>query len=102
MARIVWAESALRDLDGIADFIALDEPAAAKRLIKRAFAKVDQLVDLPESGTSPRDLRGTPYRRLIVKPILIYYRIDGSTVYMVHVARGKRQFNLQRIRGHDK
>jgi len=102
MARIVWAESALQDLDAIADFIALDDPAAAKRLIKRAFANVDQLVDFPKSATSSRDLRGTPYRRLTVKPTLIYYRIDGSTVYIVHVTRGERQFSLQRIRGHDK
>ena len=101
MARIAWAESALQDLDAIADFIALDDPAAAKRLIRRVFPKVDQLTDFPKSGTSSRDLRSTPYRRFTVKPILIYYRIDGSRV-IVHVTRGERQFSLQRIKDHDR
>jgi plasmid stabilization system protein ParE len=32
MARVIWTEPALSDLDGIADYIALDDPEAAKRL----------------------------------------------------------------------
>lgn len=35
MAEVVWAEPALSDLDAIADHIALDNPDAARRLVRR-------------------------------------------------------------------
>lgn len=102
MAQVVWAEPALQDLEAIADFIALDDPVAAKCLVRKVFEKVEQLTDFPESGNRPKELKGTPYRRLLVKPLLLYYRIDQSTVYVVHVVRGERRFDIERIKGHDK
>jgi plasmid stabilization system protein ParE len=43
MAQIVWTEPALNDLDAIADYIALENPAAAAELVRRVFAHVEQL-----------------------------------------------------------
>jgi plasmid stabilization system protein ParE len=40
MARVIWTEPALSDLDGIADYIALEDPAAAKRLVRKVFLRV--------------------------------------------------------------
>ena len=102
VVRPVWAESALQDLEAIADFIALDDPVAAKCLVRKVFEKVGQLTDFLESGTRPGELKGTPCRRLPAKPVLLYYRIDQSTVYIVHVVRGERRFAIGRIKAHDK
>ncbi|MBC9868143.1 MAG: type II toxin-antitoxin system RelE/ParE family toxin [Opitutae bacterium] len=99
MAQVIWAEPALEDLDAIADYIALDDPKAAKRLVGKVFQKVDQLMELPETGTRPRELIGTPFRKLSINPILIYYRIEGEKVIIVHIVRGERQFDLKRIEG---
>lgn len=101
MARVIWAEPALQDLDAIADYIALDDPDAARRLVGKVFHKVDQLIGFPETGTRPRELQGTPYRKLTLRPILLYYRIEGEKVFIVHVVRGERQFNLKRIQDQD-
>ena len=101
MAHVIWAKPALQDLDTIADYIALDDPKAAKRLVGKVFQKVDQLIGFPETGTRPRELKGTPYRKLTVSPILIYYRIEGENVFIVHIVRGERQFNLKRIQDQD-
>jgi toxin ParE1/3/4 len=35
MAQVIWAEPALNDLDAIADYIALDNPAAVSAIKKR-------------------------------------------------------------------
>ena len=51
MAEIVWSEPALSDLDAIADYIALENPAAAADFVRRVFAHVGQLADHPESGS---------------------------------------------------
>lgn len=97
MARVIWAETAFRDLESIAEYIELDDPEAAKRVVSRVFEKTDQLIDFPESGSRPRVLKGTPYRRLISKPVLVYYRIEDSAAYIVHVVKEERKFDLSRI-----
>lgn len=64
MARLVirWAEPALEDLDRIADYIALDKPPAAQNLVRRVLESVERLMDFPESGSEPKELKDTPYR----------------------------------------
>ena len=101
MAQVVWAEPALQDLDAIADYIALDDSTAATRLVRKVFEKVDQLIKFPETGTRPRELKGTPYRKLTIRPVLVYYRIEGRKVIIVHVVRGERKFSLRRIEEQD-
>lgn len=102
MARVIWAETALRDLESIAEYIELDDPEAAKRVVRRAFEKTEQLESFPESGSKPKTLKRTPYRRLISKPVLIYYRIEEDISYIVHVVKEERKFDLSRIVENDK
>jgi len=57
MAEIVWTEPALSDLDAIADFIALENPVAAQKLVRRIFRHVEQLAAHPKSGSKPAELK---------------------------------------------
>jgi toxin ParE1/3/4 len=50
MAELIWTEPALHDLDAIADYIALDNPDAGRRLVQRVFKHVEQLRRHPKSG----------------------------------------------------
>jgi toxin ParE1/3/4 len=94
MAEVIWTEPALNDLDAIADYIALDNPAAARDLVQRVFKQVEQLIAHPDSGSKPEELRGWRYRQIIELPCRILCRRDRSTVYVPYVMRGERQ--LQR------
>ena len=51
MAKVIWTEPALSDLDAIADYIALDNPRAARELVRRVLAHVEQLAVHPKSGS---------------------------------------------------
>jgi addiction module RelE/StbE family toxin len=90
MAEIVWSEPALNDLDAIADYIALDNPVAAKRLVQRVFQHVGQLANHPKSGSKPRELKGSRYRQIVELPCRIFYRIERGRVYILHVMRAER------------
>lgn len=92
MARIIWTEPALQDLDGIADYISLDKPAAASKFVRRVFARIEQLADQPKSGSVPAELKGTQYRQLVIPPVRIFYRAQREVVYIVYVMRGERLF----------
>jgi len=91
VARLIWTESALDDLDDVAEYIALDNRVAARSLVERVFRRVDQLARFPKSGKRPAALIGTPYREVVVPPCRIFYRIEGHTVFILHVMRSERE-----------
>ena len=91
MAEIVWTNPALDQLEEIAEYIALDKPEAASRLVKEIFSTVDRLEQFPDSGHLPSELPNSIYRELYVKPCRIFYRHEGITVFIVHVMREERQ-----------
>lgn len=90
MAEIVWTEPALGDLDAIADYIALENPAAAAAMVKRIFGHVEQLADHPESGSRPQELKRSRYRQIVEPPCRVFYRYDGHKVFILHVMRFER------------
>ncbi len=90
MAKIIWADPAIQDLDAIADYIALEKPAAAHQLVQQVFAAVRMLQKFPQMGSLPTEFPGLPYRQLIVSPCRIFYRIEKKVVYIVHILRGEQ------------
>ncbi|HEY8158818.1 MAG TPA: type II toxin-antitoxin system RelE/ParE family toxin [Methylobacter sp.] len=91
MAQIIWTEPALLDLNEIAEYIALDKPDPARRLVKQVFSSVVHLEQFPESGRIPPELERSMYREVIVGSCRIVYRVDQDKVYIVYVMRGERQ-----------
>ena len=102
MAEIIWTEPALSDLDAIADYIALDKPEAARRLVQRVFEHVEQLATHPQSGSVPRELRRSRYRQIVEPPCRVFYRCDGERVFILHVIRGEKQLRPSRLRQRDR
>jgi len=43
MAKVIWTEPALSDLDAIADYIALDKPSAAARTVQAIYDRAQAL-----------------------------------------------------------
>ena len=101
MARLIWTEPALQDLEQIADYIALDDNPAAKRLVKKVFRQAELLESFPEMCPKPHDLADTDYRHLIIEPLRIFYRIHDDLVYIVYVMRHERPVRLSEIKERD-
>jgi toxin ParE1/3/4 len=97
MAKLIWTEPALSDLDAIADYIALDKPEAARELVRRVFNHVEQLTEHPESGSTPPELRGFNYRQIVESPCRVFYRFDGERVFILHVLRGEMLLRQQKL-----
>lgn len=101
MARLIWTEPALQDLEQIADYIALEDDSAARRLVKKVFEKAELLEAFPEMCPQPHDLPETAYRHLIVDPLRIFYRVDKDMVYIVYVMRHERLLRASNIKERD-
>lgn len=83
-----WTPRALRALDGIAEYIAVERPIAARQVVARVRLAVARLEEHPELGRSGR-VFGT--RELIVPDtrLIVAYRSvkgDVEVLAVVHTA----------------
>lgn len=90
MAEVIWTEPALSDLDDIAEYIALENIAAAKQLVQKVFSEVERLAIFPASGRTPSELEDMNYREIVINPCRIFYKQDGDKVYILFVMRAER------------
>lgn len=91
MAEVIWTEPALQELDAIAEYIALDNLAAASDLVKAVFDKTERLENFPKSGRIPPELPDSVYRDVVIPPCRIFYREDEQRVFVLFVMREERQ-----------
>jgi len=97
MAEVIWTEPALNSLDEIGDYIAIEDYDAACRLIREVFEKINLLEATPQLGNVPKELKNTPYRRLVIKLVYVYYRIEDKKVIIIFMQRAEREFALLRL-----
>lgn len=90
MAEVIWTEPALQELNEIAEYIALDNPAAASRLVQEVMDKIERLENFPQSGRMPPELPNSVYREVLVTPCRIFYREDEQRVLVLYVMREER------------
>lgn len=99
MVEVIWSDPALADLDAIADYIALENLAAAQKLVRRIFEHVDQLEAHPDSGSKPQEFGGWRYRQIIEPPCRIIYRHDKvqGCVFILHVMRSEQKLRRSKL-----
>ena len=98
MVEIVWTETALSDLDAIADYIALENPVAARKLVHKIFKHVEQLTDHPASGSRPVELEGRGYRQIVEPPCRVFYRHNDDYVFILHVMRSEQKLRASKLK----
>ena len=80
---------AICDLDDIWLYIALDDPAAATRMVERIVRGVARLADFPRSGPARPEI-GEDARSVTIGAYLILYRILPDAVEIVRIIHGAR------------
>ena len=98
MVEIVWTEPALSDLDAIADFIALENPIAAQKSVRRIFKHVEQLTGHPKGGSKPAELNDHNYQQIIEPPCRVFYRHNYSCGFILHVMRSEQRLRASKLK----
>lgn len=91
--RVEWAEVAVRDLEELVSYIALDSEVNAARVLKRIETRAASLQSSPTRGRVVPELAHfgmRTWRELVVKPYRLMYRIEGDTVTVLAVFDGRR------------
>jgi toxin ParE1/3/4 len=102
VAKVIWSEPALAQLESIIDFIALDKPEAARAVAARVFAATDQLESFILLGRPIQEFAHKNYRQVWIKACWIYYRIDERSVYVLHVRCAEKPLNVEDLIADDK
>jgi toxin ParE1/3/4 len=94
--KIVWSDFALERITEISDFIAEEDPEAAKRVIDDLFRRVGVLAEQPRSGRRLSEGIDPDVRRLVIGSYLVLYRIqETQQVVTIAAVRHSRQRPLQ-------
>ena len=90
--RVFWTQPALSNLEEIADYIAQDNPVAARHLAHRLHSATDDL--LSKNPIIGRQGRDPETRELVIAGTnyIVAYRITGEVVEILAVIHGARQW----------
>lgn len=91
--KVSWAAVARNDLKQIIEYIAVDSPGNAYRILKKIKHKTSDLYTIPERGRVIPELKDQgiqTYRELIVAPWRIIYRVTDTTVLVLSVIDSRR------------
>ncbi|WP_448207627.1 type II toxin-antitoxin system RelE/ParE family toxin [Azospirillum sp. sgz302134] len=86
--RVIWAPSALGDIDRIYRYVDSFNPRAAAHLAERLLGTGDRLSAFPERG---RPIGNGRRELVVVWPYIIRYRIAGDEVRIMRVRHGYRK-----------
>ena len=98
MAKIVWTNRAIADLDEISEYIALDNIEAAFRVAERVVAHVVHLSKHPLIGSFVPETADESLRQIVEPPVRIFYEFDRETVYILHILRFERLLRLSHLK----
>ena len=89
--KVVWSRRALRHLTHVRDYIAKDDPRAAKIIASRILESVERLTVNPRMGRSGR-IVGT--RELVVAgtSYIVPYRVKGERLELIAVFHGRQKW----------
>jgi len=95
MARLIWSPKSLRQIDEIAEYIAVDSPRQAKRVVQRILDEAERLATFPGSGAVVPEFSDGTVRETFVFRFRILYRyiMDDDVVRIVGVVHGARLLN---------
>jgi toxin ParE1/3/4 len=95
VGRVIWAPSALEDVDSIAAFIARDSVDRAALFVTRLFEAAERIASHPEAGRVIPELNSNDRREIYAGPYRLMYKVEGNDVWIVAVVHGARDWPNQ-------
>jgi len=84
--QVVWTSVAEDDLKGIIEYISIDNPHNALKILQEIKKKASSLYTFPERGRVVPELQDqgiSQYRELIVPPWRLIYRNEERKIYVL-------------------
>ena len=86
--KIIWTNVAGNDLKNIIEYISVDSPQNALKILKKIKQKATNLYTLPERGRIVPELQDQgvlQYRELVIPPWRLIYRTSERKIFVLSV-----------------
>jgi len=90
---VVITDEALEDLRDIRDFVSIDSPAQADRLIDQLLAASETIGDTPLAWSCVPRHESSGVRRRVTGSYLIFYRVVRDRIDVLHILHGARDYD---------
>lgn len=90
MMKVHWTDNAIDHLSNIYEYIALNSPTYARRMVDRITRRSEQISEVPLSGRKVPEYESKDIRELYEKPYRIIYRIKPDQIDVIAVIHGAR------------
>jgi toxin ParE1/3/4 len=90
MARIIWSDDAISDLNEIKKYIARDSPEIANKFVNTIIKKIENLHNLPLMGRIVPEKNNMNLRELLYKKYRIICEIENEIVKILIIIHGTR------------
>ncbi len=92
---VMWAPSALDDVESIAEYIAKDSVEIASVFVGKILDATDRLQKFPFSGRVIPEIMDSDRREVIYGAYRIMYRIEHEEVWITGIMHGARDWNTK-------
>ena len=86
--KLLFTQSAQKDLIRLREFIAEKNPAAASRISQRLKLSIQRLTDQPEMGVNVEELPGV--QDLVTGDYIVRYTVLEQVIYILRIWHGKQ------------
>jgi plasmid stabilization system protein ParE len=76
--KVVWTDRALRRLHELHDYLSVNAPAFAGKIVRELVMKSRRLEQLPYSGRAVPEYERADVRELLARPYRIIYRVRAE------------------------
>jgi plasmid stabilization system protein ParE len=90
---VVITSPAEADLQSIGDWIAEDNPVRALTFVQELRRRCETLIDAPRGHARVPRYEHLEIRRRVYRDYLIFYRIVGDRIEVLHVLHGSRDYD---------
>ena len=93
MGHIIWAPSALGDMESIAEYIGRDSVDQASLFVERIVEMTDRLEKFPQSGRVIPEINDRYCREIIYGAYRIMYRIHKTEIRITGIVHAARRWH---------
>ena len=86
--KVYWTQNAIKHLTNIYEYIGLNSPTYAKRMVDRITQRSEQISTQPLSGRKVPEYETEVIRELIETPYRIIYRLKKDQIDVLAVIHG--------------
>ncbi len=96
--KVLWTENAVQDLLGIKTFIAQDSIDRAEEWLVELYKAGENLSQFSSRGRIIPEFNQENLRELLIENYRLVYRVTSTTVEIIAVFEGHRQFKAKDLK----